>query len=282
MSHTAHELITVRHEAMATLFSITLSHIDKRYARQAAAEALQELDRLDHLLSRFVDHSDVARIGRTISGKTLAIDADTFDCLQIALQVERDTRGAFNIAYRHRPKHSAAALLRLSDTPPTVSVTDNRVTLDLGGIGKGFALDRMAARLFDWDLPHFLLRASASTFLAGSPAPGTPGWRVRLGPPASHHRLCLCHAALSGSGTAVQGQHIVKPHSGEPAMQFDMAWAGAPSAAEADALSTALMVMVEHEIETLCDRRPDCLAYVLPHGQEDVHPIRAATNAVFR
>ena len=66
-------------------------------------------------------------------------------------------------------------------------VTQPYVALDLGGIGKGFALDRMAAMLQEWDLPSYFLRASASTMLAGEPAAGNEGWPVRFCPAETRH-----------------------------------------------------------------------------------------------
>ncbi len=265
--------ITVRREAMATDFSITIVHTDPRYARQAATECLCKLDALEQLLSRFVNHSDIARIGRLDADHSLPIAAETYDCLRIALQVEAETQGAFNIAYQHRPSSLAAKLLKLVEPPPTVRVTDASVPLDLGGIGKGFALDHMAAALADWELPSYLLRASASTLLAGSPPPETRGWPIRLGPSGDRRRLLLSNVALSGSGTAVKGGHIFDPTSALPAMHFRMTWAGATSAAQADAMSTALMVMHDAAIKKLCQRRPDVLAYVLVRGADRIRTL---------
>ena len=282
MARIVPEHVTVRHVAMATEFSITIAHGDTRYARQAAAEAWGELGRIESSLSRYVSYSDVARIGRTPAGGSVSLAADTYDCLQTALQVEASTHGAFNVAYQHQPPRLAAALLSLTDQPPTVRVADDHVMLDLGGIGKGFALDRMATLLADWDLPCFLLRASASTVLAGLPPPGSCGWRVQFGPGSARQQLYLQKAAISGSGLAVKGEHILDPRTGRPATHFEMAWSGAPSAAQADAISTALMVMQEEAIQEFCQRRPDCLAYVLRPDHRQVVALHAKSPEVYR
>jgi thiamine biosynthesis lipoprotein len=89
----------------------------------------------------------------------------------------------------------------------------------------------------------------------------------------------LAHRALSGSGIAVRGRHIIDPRTGRPAGHRYRAWAAAPTAAVADALSTAFMVMTEAEIQQYCGRRPEVSAYLLPSqsglcvaiGEEDEH-----------
>ena len=93
----------MRGESMATEFWVTIAHDDQTYARQAAAEVLGELARLEQLLSRYVEQSDVSQIRRLAQGETLVLHPDTFDCLHAALEMESDTGGAFNIAYQHRP-----------------------------------------------------------------------------------------------------------------------------------------------------------------------------------
>ena len=157
-----------------------------------------------------------------------------------------------------------------------------RENLGSTGIGKGFALDCLAALLLDWDISQFLLRASVSTYLAGMPPSGEQGWLVRFGPTEDRRQLRLRCAALSGSGTAVKGKHIMDPSSGRPATRFQMAWAGASSAAKADAISTALMVMDDAAIGSFCERFPDCLAYALPCHQNQVRTFHAEAVSVYR
>lgn len=260
---------------MATEFVLTVAHDEALYVRQAASEAWRELDRLEELLSSYNTHSDVARISRARAGTSLGIAAETCDCLSLALQAETDTDGAFNIAYRHRPPMRAAALLELHDVPPSVLVGRDHVQLDLGGIGKGFALDRLGSLLAQWDLHRFLLRASASTLLAGLPPPGEHGWRAEFGPPEDRRYVRLCRAALSGSGTAVKGEHILVPQTGRPASRFSAAWAAAPLAALADAYSTGLMAMSPSAIEQFCKRCRGIAAFALECGSRQVRVFAA-------
>jgi thiamine biosynthesis lipoprotein len=252
---------TVVREAMATTFKVTLAHGDAVYARQAGAAALAELDRIEGLLSRFVESSDISRINGLERGSGTVVQLDTFDCLRIALEVHRETGGAFDVAYGSRGPWSARPRFELDETSHTVRVLDDGVRLDLGGIGKGFALDRMAALLADWDVTAALLAASTSTVLAAGPPPGADGWPIVFGPDGKTQKLCLKDRAFSGSGTAVRGSHIMDPRTRRPATGAIRAWAGAPTAAVADALSTAFMVMSETEVRDYCRRHPEITAW---------------------
>ena len=123
-----------------------------------------------------------------------------------------------------------------------------KLEFDLGAIGKGFALDRMAEVLREWSCPAFLLVAGGSSILAGEPPPGIAGWSCGLGNDDSTHRFFLKNCSLSGSGLAVKGQHILDPRTGQAARRQNRAWALTDTAAESDALSTACMVLTEAEM----------------------------------
>ncbi|MHB8973039.1 MAG: FAD:protein FMN transferase [Pirellulaceae bacterium] len=267
---------TLAHQAMATTFSITIAHGDAQYARQAIAEAFQELDRLENRLSAFIEQSDIARIASLQPGQTCVLDPDTYACLEIALAVERETGGAFDIAYRTRPHRPATELIRLRPQVPIVEALGAAVTLDLGGIGKGFALDRMAELLADWDLHCVLLRASKSTLLAGASPPESGGWEVQFGAPTNPQKCVLSRSAMSGSGTDLKGPHIIDPATGQPATHHRLAFAQAPTGAAADALSTAFLVMTDQHIQDYCRRDPLVAAYVVPAPGDSLRTLHAS------
>jgi len=264
---------TLAHEAMATAFKVTLVHADAAYARQAGAAALAELDRIEARLSRYVESSDISRVNRLERGRETMVQHDTFECLRTALDVQRETRGAFDVAYASPGPWPAGPRFDLNADTHAVRVLGDGARLDLGGIGKGSALDRMAAVLADWEIPAALLAASTSTVLAVGFPPGEEGWPVVFGPEEKPRRTCLKNRAFSGSGTAVKGSHIVDPRAKQPAQGRFRAWAGAPTAALSDALSTAFMIMTEAEIRDYCRRHPEVSAFWLA---SDSAPLSAA------
>jgi thiamine biosynthesis lipoprotein len=252
----------LEHEAMGTVFFVKVASERDTYARQAAYAAFEELRRLEALLSCYVENSDVSRINRLAPATSTILDVDTFECLKIALQMEQRTKGAFNVAYDSRPRTAGQRAIELLTKPCRVRVRAEGVRLNLGGIGKGYALDRMAAVLLDWEVTSTLCWSSDSTFLAAGPPPREAGWAVRFGPTANKIETALMRRAISGSGNLVKGAHIVDPSSGRAVKSRRTTWAVARTAAQADAFSTALMVMSRSDIETLLKCEPELGIFV--------------------
>ncbi len=238
------------HEAMATEFRIAVKTAEPDYARQAADAAFEELDGLDRQLSRFVPGSDVVRINALGAGQSVRVSPAAYVCLRLAQQVHAQTGGAFDVTFRSA--RSSVHQLTLDDAGLTVTAGAGDVTVDLGGIGKGYALDRVADLLREWDLGAALIDAGQSTVLACGDAERQVDLRHPADPDVTLGAVRLQGNALSGSSTAEQGAHIIDPRTGRPAERRPAAWAVAPMAALADALSTAFMVMSEGEVEAYC------------------------------
>jgi len=268
------------HEAMSTAFAVTAAGRSESGLRQAAAAAFNEIDRIERILSRFDPGSDVGRINRLRPGETLRIGIETVECLRTAEEICRDTDGAFDIRFRSplkfhweiAPSDGGFEIRIMAIAGPGEAPLPPAVDIDLGGIGKGYALEKAAAVLAEWGVENALLDAGTSTVLGvgAGPGAGPKGWPVGAGGPwagpGAPQSVLLEDMALSGSGTEVKGAHIIDPRTGKPASGHIAAWGGHRSAAVADALSTAFMVLSTAEVEAFCGRHPDVWALVVSDG----------------
>jgi len=271
------EVHVFNHHAMATHFQVRIAGEEKTYAAQTAQAAFALLDRLESSLSRFRISSDISQLAVLAPGEMLRVSEPVFACLQLGKKMEQATRGAFSVA---------AAALQSQPAPPQWSLVNHSVrcdsgklTFDLGAIGKGFALDRMADVLREWSCPAFLLVAGGSSILAGDAPAGTPGWSCGLGDDNSPVRYWLKNASLSGSGLAVKGKHILDPRTGQPAKRENRAWALCDTAAESDALSTACMVLDEPEISEILKTDKNWLVFLEENGKPRTLGQRALLEA---
>ena len=250
------------HHAMATQFQVRIAGEEKTYAAQTAQAAFALTDQLEARLSRFRANSEITQIAQLSPGDKLRLSEPVFACLDLARRMEFATRGAFSVtasALKHQPTKPLWALV-----PKEFSIRcdSGRLEFDLGAIGKGFALDRMAEVLREWSCPAFLLVAGGSSILAGDAPAGASGWDCGLGENNSPRRHRLANGSLSGSGLAVKGEHIFDPRTGLACARRNRAWALASTAAESDALSTAGMILDEMEILEVLKRNADWLVFL--------------------
>ena len=276
------------HEAMATTFEIIILHEDARYAKQAAWAAFDELDRLEAELSRFIENSDISRINNLPANQPLQIGLSAFECLQLSARIYDETGGAFDITIgslmncwlnedktirtpskeqlNKARQRTGTHLFKLDETEHTVELLTDELQIDLGGIGKGYAVDKMAGLLDDWGIDAALIHSGCSSVLAIGAPPGTKGWPVTLSSPASSKQtlayLYLRDRAVSGSGLQ-KGWHIIDPRTARPVASKSAAWACAPDATTADVLSTAFMVMSPEQVKQYCASHSDVLAMII-------------------
>ena len=256
---------------MSTEFEIFFSGLDPAYAEHAAQSVFQEISRIESLFNRFDDSSEVSLINRLQPGETLMVGAEVFECLSLAAQIYEDTGGAFDISASTLLKYDSGSRKNfLSRRGPglrfpvelyssgkgfRISLAEGfaEAGIDLGGIGKGYALDSVRGLLEDWDAKNVLIHGGTSTALGlGAPDEHSQGWPVGAGGPDAPRKIRLKNQALSGSGTEVKGGHIVDPETGRTAKGHRAVWVKHWSAAAADALSTAFMVMTTPEVEQYC------------------------------
>jgi len=259
------------HHAMATHFQVRIANEERAYAAQAAQGSLDLLDRLESHLSRFRANSDIAQIARLTPGEKMRLSEPAFACLQIAKRMEQVTNGAFSATPSALQTQVSMPQWALAPEELSICCLSGQLQIDLGAIGKGFALDRMADLLRDWDCESFLLVAGGSSILAGDPPEDAAGWSCGLGEDNASQRLLLKHASLSGSGLTVKGEHILDPRTGRPARRKNRAWILADNAAESDALSTACMVLSEPELLEVLAHNDSWMAFL--EAEEGARPM---------
>ena len=255
------------HHAMATKWEVRIAGEDPVYAAQAAAAAFQWADRIEALLSRFREESELSGVARLSPGGRMRLSEPTFFCLSLAREWEVATGSAFSAGATAVRLGLEKPIWRLDTASRELIVGNAPCLLDAGAIGKGFALDRIAEELAEWEVASFLLVSGGSSVLAGDAPPGEPGWKIGVGEgETGGASFYLVRAGFGASGLSVKGDHITDPRTGLPANRYARTWALAPTAAMADALSTAWMCMDKKEIENLCAGNPALGAALLDAG----------------
>jgi thiamine biosynthesis lipoprotein len=238
-------------EAMGSSFSLVLLGHDRPNLESAAAAAFAELHRLDRLLSNYLNESEWSAMNREAASRPVRVTPELFRLLSDCLEYSRMSDGAFDITvgplmkvwgfYKDegslpQPGEVRDALNRvgyrhvqLDPASRTVRFARPGMDLDPGGIGKGYAVDRMVGVLEQAGVRIALVSASGSSIYGLGAPPDEPlGWPVTIrtprDPSASAARVVLKNMSLSTSGSYEKFfwagrtySHIIDPRTGYPA-----------------------------------------------------------------
>ena len=273
--------IVVGRDAMACRFEIVFNAGEVADDTAVAVDCLDLVDAIDSQITVYRDSSALARLNATAATGWQSVEPDLLALLLQARQLYEQTAGAFDMAAGSLVR-TWGFLRRQGRTPSAEELTQAReaagmqwveidatgsrvrfmrpgVELNPGAIGKGWAIDRVIERLSRAGVANGLVHGGASSVRAiGARGVGLPdrrGWPVGLRHPLRPgRRLVTVHLAdralgTSGSGTQFfidRGRklgHILDPRTGLPADGVLSATVVAPTAVEADSLSTALYVL---------------------------------------
>ncbi len=296
-------LLRLSRRAMATTFEVVLPY-GTPDAMDLGSDAFDRLDELEAQLTVYRETSEVSRLNRIAAYGPVPVEERLFDLLSRAARIHAETNGAFDITAgalikawgfykgpRRVPSESerAAAIARvgmqlveLQPEGKTVRFLRPGLEINLGGIGKGYALDRVAEHLQDsWGLSSALLHGGYSSVVTIGTPPGEPrGWQVGISDPSDPGRrlatVWLRGRALGTSAATFQhleynGQrlgHILDPRTGWPASGVASTTVIAPTGAEADALSTAFFIEGVEAARRYCAAHPGVGAVLLPEGSD--------------
>ena len=295
-------LIRVGRRAMACEFEVLLNAGQYADGTELAVEALDLVERLEDQLTVYRAESEVSRLNRTAFEREIEVEPRLFELLAFAQNLQQRTAGAYDITsgplskvwgfYRRagqmpRDDDLAAALAHVGSQHMTLDAARRAIRfsqpgleINLGSIGKGYALDRCAELLESRGMADFMLHGGQSSVLArGSRGLAAgEGWCVGLRHPLrpdetlGEIRLRNRGLATSGSGKQFffhEGRrygHILDPRTGRPADGVLSSTVLAPTAAEADALSTAFFVIGIEPALAYCRAQPHLGAVLIAAG----------------
>lgn len=249
----AQEMLRVEEsaDAMGSTYTVVAYGTDRVRLIGALEQAFEEVRRIDHLLSNYRPKSELSRVNREAAHHPVEVSQETFDLLSKCLDYSRQSEGAFDITvgplmkmwgfYRGSGRLPHRAEVRgvlgrvgyrnvvLERGTRTIRFTREGVELDPGGIGKGYAVDRMVEVLKANGVSSALVSAAGSSIYGLGAPPGEQGWKVKIRDPKNSAKtveeIRLTNASLSTSGSyekffRAEGKvfsHIMDPRTGYPA-----------------------------------------------------------------
>jgi len=283
---------------MGTLFEILIYGSDATNLSAAARQALALIVELDNQFSRWKEGSEISYINRHAAAEPVRVEPELFDLLLRSRELWRETGGAFDITVaplvkawgfykkegRLPPQKEIEAALqvvgmnrvRLDEDAGTIRFDKPGMELDLGGIGKGFAVDRAVEFLRSCKIEAALVNSGASTLYAIGSPPGQDGWHIGIRDPRDEEKsvavIALRDGSISTSGAPekvleIEGKrysHILDPRTGFPAKGMVSASAMALCATDSDALATSFYVAGADGTRAYCKKHAEVKAVLIP------------------
>ena len=258
---------------MGTEVSVYVWHDDPATAAQGVAAVFAEVARIDHLMSTYIEDSEMSEINRNAATMPVAVSDELFALILRSLDISVLTRGAFDITFDSVGQHYdfregsrpdedtiSAELPRLdyrfveiSRDDATIRFKKEGVRINLGGIAKGYAVERGIEVLRRYGIAHARVTAGGDSRLLGDRR-GQP-WMVGVQNPRDREQVAVTipleDEAISTSGDyerffiedGERYHHIIEPSTGQPAGEVRSTTIIGPDAVLTDALSTSVFVM---------------------------------------
>ncbi len=258
---------------MGTEVSVYLWSDDPEAGLATLEAVFEEADRIDHLMSTYKDDSEISKINRTAAESAVEVSHELYRLIARSLEISVLTQGAFDITYdsvgqhydfreRQRPDDETVMSelenidyrhVKLDDMSATIRFQRHGVRINLGGIAKGYVVERGIDILRSNGIEHAIVTAGGDSRLLGDRR-GRP-WMVGIRDPRKDGEVAISvplqDEAISTSGDyerffdedGVRYHHIIHPGTGTPADGVHSATVFGPDAVTTDALSTSVFVM---------------------------------------
>ncbi|HBY59083.1 MAG TPA: FAD:protein FMN transferase [Solibacterales bacterium] len=264
-------------DAMGTTYTIALYGEDRFVLDSAIDDAFEEAQRIDRLISNYRQDSEWSRINREAAAGAVKVSEESFRLLEACLGYSRRSEGTFDITvgplmkiwgfykgtgrFPHRAEMRVAMArvgyrnIQLDPEASTVRFARSGVEIDPGGIGKGYAVDRMAGVLRTRGVKSGLISAGSSSIYAIGTPPGDPGWKVSVrhpkDPRRTVHDFLLKDESMSTSGNYEKFfwsggklySHIMDPRTGYPAQGMLSASVLAPNTLDSEAWAKPFFIL---------------------------------------
>lgn len=278
---------------MATRFEFALHGKPDSYLRSASEEALGEISRVEKALNYYSPSSEISQINREATDGWVKINPETFHLISHCIEISEKTRGLFDIAVSPLIKmwnkakasdsmpsdaqieshleYSNSKIIELNNNNYSIRFLHPHAEINLGSIGKGFALQLAFEILQDLEVPCGLIQGGTSSIIAWGQSPENKPWKIAIQKPSttkeyssfqqeelidpgnenqfltieSLDNISLSVSSIYGRGFTIEGHylgHVIDPKSGRPANLAQLSSIKHRNCSLSDALSTALLV----------------------------------------
>ncbi|MFH1782174.1 MAG: FAD:protein FMN transferase [Candidatus Omnitrophota bacterium] len=231
---------------MSTFCEISCYHIDQDIVLNAMDNAFNEIKRLENIFNKYDKESEISKVNKLMLGEKLKISPELFEVIEESIYYSELSEGSFDVtttAFGYKN-------IFLNKEERTVSFLSEGIEIDLGGIAKGYVVDKVKEILISNSIDNALINIGGNIYALGSP-PGKDAWQIGVRDPHDKDNIIetfyLKDRAISTSGNYERGLHIIDPIKGwfkEEAMSVSII---ASSAQAADVLSTAVFVKGKDE-----------------------------------
>jgi FAD:protein FMN transferase len=290
------------HVSMGSTVHVSVSTADEAAAVEPIAKVFDEFDRLDALMSVWKEGSDVLRINEAAGRTSVGVTPEVLEVLRASQELSEWTGGKFDVTFGAlsgvwRFDHdtdgqipSRAEIvsrlplidyraLHIDERAGTARLTRAGMKVHLGGIGKGYAIDRSVTILRESGLRDFMIQSGGDLFLSGRR--GDRPWSVGIQDPRGEPNTSFAAVEIADAAVSTSGDyerffvrdghryhHILDPDTGEPAMRSRSVTIMAKTGTAADGLSTGVFILGAEQGMALIEKLPDVEGVIVTAGNQ--------------